>query len=234
MEVAGPEPVMISGRPVKPLSRTFIPASVSDNPFLAGTDYQAKLDAMIEPFRSILLGKFKTTIKDQPFQVMPTAWVREAMERWRAEPPSGVPMCALGVDPVEGGKDNLTIAARYDGWYAPIFVVPGKDVKLGSQVAGHIVTVRKHSADIVLDMGGGYGGGCFQTLTENQIEVQVYKGSNRSTARTKDRAPAFTTNAPRRTGSSARRSTPIRWAEARSRCRMTRRSSQTLPLRPSR
>ncbi|MHB8816148.1 MAG: terminase, partial [Steroidobacteraceae bacterium] len=58
-EVAGPEAVMVKGRPVKPLSRTFIPSSVSDNPYLANTDYQSKLDAMIEPFRSILLGKFK-------------------------------------------------------------------------------------------------------------------------------------------------------------------------------
>lgn len=195
-EVDGPAPVLVKGRPVKPLSRTFIPASVADNPYLANTDYQSKLDAMIEPFRSILLGKFKASIKDQPFQVISTAWVHAAQERWRSHPrpPQGIPMCALGVDPAGGaggGNDRFTISPRYDWWFAPLISIPAKEIKLASQGAGHVITARSDDADIMIDMGGGYGGGTYERLTENGIKVQTYKGAMASTARTKDRKLGF-------------------------------------------
>lgn len=200
LEVDGPGPFATwngedvrnrSGEPVDGISRTFIPASVADNPFLANTDYQKNLDAMIEPFRSILLGRFKTSIKDDPFQVIPTAWIRAAQERWTPRPPNGVPMCAMGVDPAVGGKDRFTIAPRYDGWYPEPICIPGADIKLGSQGAGHVIANRRNDADIVLDMGGGYGGGTFQTLAENTIKAIAYKGSGKSTRRTSDKKLGF-------------------------------------------
>lgn len=196
-EVAGPDPVMVKGRPMKPLSRTFIPASVADNPYLASTDYQSKLDAMIEPFRSILLGRFKQSIKDHPFQVIPTSWVHAAQERWRSRPrpPPGIPMCAIGVDPAGGsggGADRFTMAPRYDWWYAPFICIPAKEIKLQSQGAGHIVSTRKDDAEVMIDMGGGYGGGAFERLLENGIKVQTYKGAEKSGKRTKDKKLGFT------------------------------------------
>ncbi len=42
----GPGPHMVGGQEVFARSRTFIPAKLSDNPFLADTDYQASLDAL--------------------------------------------------------------------------------------------------------------------------------------------------------------------------------------------
>src|SRR3990167_3716565 len=84
VEVAGQK------RLLQPTSRSFIFSSVSDNPFYAAGSYRAKLDAMVEPHRSILLGKFKTTFKDQPNQVIPTAWIKEAQARWTPDPPVGV------------------------------------------------------------------------------------------------------------------------------------------------
>ncbi|HEX5461895.1 MAG TPA: hypothetical protein VFX20_18165 [Steroidobacteraceae bacterium] len=196
-EVDGPDPVMMKGRPVKPLSRTFIPSSLADNPYLANTEYQSRLDAMIEPFRSILLGKFKQSIKDHPFQVIPTAWVHAAQERWRSRPrpPPGIPMCALGVDPAGGaggGNDRFTIAPRYDWWFAPLITIPAKEVKLASQGAGHVVAARRDDAEVMIDMGGGYGGGTYERLTENGIPVQTYKGASASSKRTKDKKLGFT------------------------------------------
>jgi hypothetical protein len=58
-EVQSGDPVAIDGQMVQPLSRTFIPASVDDNPFYAQSGYKARLQALPEPLRSMLLkGEF--------------------------------------------------------------------------------------------------------------------------------------------------------------------------------
>ena len=61
---------------ITPMSRTFIPSSVSDNPFLVGTGYIAQLQALPEPLRSQMLhGDFMAGVTDDPWQVIPTDWV---------------------------------------------------------------------------------------------------------------------------------------------------------------
>ncbi|MEK9736342.1 MAG: hypothetical protein VW239_03365, partial [Candidatus Nanopelagicales bacterium] len=113
--VDGPSPVQVGSRLVSPKSRTYIPASVNDNPYYVDSDYKRELDAMPEPFRSILMGGFRTTFKDADNQVIPTAWVQAAQARWRPEPPEGVPCCAIGVDASGGGSDPMVMAFRWDG-----------------------------------------------------------------------------------------------------------------------
>lgn len=192
VEVEGPGPYEVDGRPTLAKSRTFIRSKLKDNPDLERTGYDSTLARLPKELRDAYReGKFDASLKDHPFQVIPTAWVRDAQKRWTPRPPDGVPMCALGVDPVGGGKDRLTIAPRYDGWYDSIVCIPGREIKLGSQIAGHVIASRRDNADIVLDMGGGYGGGCYQTLCENKIEVQVYKGSMKSMKRTRDKKLGF-------------------------------------------
>jgi hypothetical protein len=191
-EVEGPGPYMVDGKETFARSRTFIRARLEDNPDLARTDYDATLARLPKELRDAYRGgKFDTALRDHPFQVIPTAWVLEAQKRWVPKPPEGVPMCGLGVDPAEGGKDRFTIALRYDGWFAPLICIPGKDIKLGSQGAGHVVAARRDNADIVIDMGGGYGGATYSTLVANNIQPVVYKGANRSLKRTQDRKLGF-------------------------------------------
>ncbi len=43
------------------------------------------------------------------------------------DPPAGIPMSCMAVDPAAGGKDKSTIAMRYDGWFAKIVEKPGVD-----------------------------------------------------------------------------------------------------------
>lgn len=192
-EVDGPEIYELAdGRKVHPKSRTYIPASVKDNPYLAATDYQKELDAMVEPFRSILMGGFMASFRDDDKQCIPTAWVKEAQKRWTQNPKLGVPMCAIGVDVAQGGADNSVLAPRYDDWFAPLIEKPGRDTPLGRDVAGMIVSHRKDGAVIVLDMGGGYGGATYECLLENQIPVIPYKGATGVETRTKDRQLKFT------------------------------------------
>lgn len=191
-EVDGPEPhTLEDGKVVRPKSRTFIPASVNDNPYLAQTNYQAELDAMPEPFRSILMGGFMASFRDDDNQCIPTSWVRDAQKRWTQKPRLGVPMCSIGVDVASGGADNTTLAPRYDDWFAPLIEKPGRETPLGRDVAGMIVSNRKDGAVIVLDMGGGYGGATFECLLENEIPVIPYKGASGVETRTKDRQLKF-------------------------------------------
>jgi len=59
----------------RPMSRTFIPSRVTDNPFLAKSGYVRRLQALPEPLRSMMLyGDFAAGLEDDPFQVIPTAW----------------------------------------------------------------------------------------------------------------------------------------------------------------
>jgi hypothetical protein len=195
--VSGPNDSRVNakGKVIRPTSRTYIPAKVSDNPYYAATDYERQLDAMPEPYRSLLLGGFQTTFKDAENQVIPTAWVTLAQKRWTAKPPQGVPMCAIGVDASGGGSDPLVLARRHDGWYAPLIEVPGKEIpvdRIGPHCAGIIVSHRRDNALIVIDMGGGYGGSTHDHLKGNEVEVQQYKGAEGTTKRSRDGKLKFT------------------------------------------
>jgi hypothetical protein len=179
---------------VKAISRTYIPASVKDNPYYVNTDYEKQIDAMPEPYRSLLMGGFRTAFKDAANQVIPSAWIREAIRRWTPRPPEGIPMCAIGVDASGGGDDPMILAPRYDGWYAPLIEVPGKDIPMdraGTFAAGVVVSHRRDNAGIVVDMGGGYGGPMFEHLKANEIDVVGHKGAEASAGRTKDKQLRF-------------------------------------------
>jgi hypothetical protein len=168
-------------------SRCFIRSRLSDNAYLANTDYAANLDALPAEIRAAYRdGHFYSSIKDNPWQIIPTQWILAAQERWKPTPPKDVPMCSMGVDVAQGGEDTTVIYSRYDWWYSEPIKVPGKKTPLGSDVAGLIIGKRRNGAIPVVDMGGGYGGGVIQTLGENNIKFYAYKGSEGATARTKD------------------------------------------------
>lgn len=167
-------------------SRTFIRAKLSDNAYL-GADYAATLDALPAEIRAAYRdGRFDQSIKDNPWQIIPTSWVQAAQNRWKPSPPEGVPMCAVGVDVAQGGDDHTVLAPRYDGWFDQTITVPGKQTPLGSDVAALVIAKRRDNAKPVVDMGGGFGGGVIQVFVHNNIEFCAYKGSEASHARTKD------------------------------------------------
>jgi len=192
--VDGPEPVVIDGKEYRPMSRTYIPASVDDNPEYADSDYKRQLEAMPEPFRSLLMGGFKTSFQDAPNQVIPTAWVTAAQARWSSSPPEGIPMCSMGVDATGGGNDPMTIACRHDGWYAPIVKIPAKELpieKAGRMAAGIVVSHRRDKAKVIIDLGGGFGLSAYEQLKANDVDVIGYRGAEKSERRTKDGSLKF-------------------------------------------
>lgn len=190
-EVDGPGPHKIGGRPVMARSRTFLPASLSDNIDLMKSGYAATLEALPEPYRTAYReGRFDVALNDDERQLIPTAWIREAQQRWTPEPPA-VPMTCMGVDVAGGGPDNNVIAIRYDAWFAPLIVIPGSKVPIGTDVAGMILSKRRNGAMVVIDMGGGYGGSAFTHLRENGIEAVAFKGAEGSSRRTDDKRLGF-------------------------------------------
>jgi Terminase large subunit, T4likevirus-type, N-terminal len=157
--VDGPGPVTINGEEYRPLSYTFIPAMLADNPYNNTDDYRARLMSLPEPLRSQLLkGSFGAGRQDHERQIIPAAWVKLAQERWALRPkPGGAPI-ALGVDVAQGGRDRTARAALYPGsWFAPVATTPGAETPDGPSVAALILKEAIGGAVVGIDMSGGWG-----------------------------------------------------------------------------
>jgi hypothetical protein len=146
------------GEKIRPISRTFIPSKISDNPYLLGTGYMATLQALPEPLRSQMLhGDFEAGLQDSAFQVIPTAWVEAAQERWRRPQRLGE-MMSIGVDVAMGGKDLTVIARRHASpegpWFDEPIVYSGQQSVDGPTVAGFCMAAKRDDAPIHLDLFG--------------------------------------------------------------------------------
>ncbi len=140
VEVESRAPFMHKGESIQPRSRTFIPSRLSDNPYLMDTGYAAVLQGMPEPLRSqMLYGDFEAGTKDDPWQVIPTAWIRAAQARWTDEKPDRK-QTSVGVDVARGGADKTVLAPRYGVWFAPLQKFPGSETPDGPIVAGLVIT----------------------------------------------------------------------------------------------
>lgn len=184
-------PVDHTGKLLTPRSRTFVPGKLEENPEYVKSGYQSVLAYTSEDLKDLASGDFHAGLKDHPNQVIPSSWIMAAQERWTPRAPAGVPMTAIGVDVAQGGPDETVLAPRHDGWFAPIIAVPGEDTPSPSDVAALVVKHRRDRAAVVVDCGGGYGGGVVERLSENSIATVSHKGANKSHGRTKDRQHAF-------------------------------------------
>lgn len=173
-------------RVVQATSRTFIPSSVRDNPYLRDTGYEATLDALPEPLRSAIRdGNFTQARRDHELQLIPYEWVRAAQGRWKPDAPDNAPMCAIGADVASGGDDQTVLAARHDFWFDKLVCEPGAKTPLGTDVAALIIKHRRDGAVVGIDCGGGYGNAPAEHLEINGVEVHRHLGAGESTGRTK-------------------------------------------------
>jgi hypothetical protein len=186
VEVDGPGPHDVGGRPTRATSRTFIRSRLSDNPDLAATDYGAKLDGLPEELRKVYRdGDFTFGLQDDAWQVIPTAWIDAAMQRWENKIPPKTAMTAMAVDVAPGGGDKRVICWRYGAWFAPLESEKIVD-KTGRITAGDVVKHRRDRCPVVVDMGGGWGGDAAIAMKDNGIYVISFNGVERSTARSRD------------------------------------------------
>lgn len=183
----GPGEVVFDGELRTPLSFTFIPAKLKDNPYRDTAEYRRSLDSLPEPLRSQLKhGDWTAGVSDELNQCIPTEWVKRAQERWQPQKPVGIPMCAMGVDVAQGGTDQSVIASRFDGWFAPLEAIPGAETPSGREIAGKVIARRHDNAVVVVDLGGGWGGDALKHLAGNGIEAMGYMGVKDSVKRTRD------------------------------------------------
>jgi hypothetical protein len=174
LEVPGPEPVMLDGKPSQPRSRTFIPAYLDDNPFLRDTEYRAVLQGLPEALRQKLLdGKFNVKSVDDPWQVIPTEAVKAAQRRYREGQRPDLVLRAVGNDPARGGSDEMATARLYHEWFE-VETVAGSKVPDGPEAAKIIVQslLNDAPAPIFVDVIG-VGSSVYDSL--KQIEgVEAY------------------------------------------------------------
>jgi len=194
---------------VRPKSRTFITARVTDNPYYMATGYMQQLQMLPEPLRSQMLrGDFMAGVEDDDKQLIPTRWVELAQERYIEHTSKAdfrwPEMAAMGVDAARGGnmggttgavgKDKMVIACRHDGpsvrIVAPLIVSKGVDVNTGNLAAAQILSHRKASAPVQLDVAA-IGTSVLDSLNENNIHTVPLNGAAQSTGKDKSQMLKF-------------------------------------------
>lgn len=135
------------------VSRTYIPAGLSDNPYL--TDgYRRILNSLPEPLRSALLkGNWKASLVDDAYQVMPRAWVRAAMQRWTEKIPDSEkdkPL-VIGDDMARGGDDSMVLAPRKGYWFDKLKRYPGREITSGAKATKPLIDFLLLNGDKVTD-----------------------------------------------------------------------------------
>ena len=185
IEVDGPEPIPHKGETIRPLSRTFIPAYLSDNPFLRNTAYGDVLRGLPDELKQKFLdGKFNVKTPDNPWQVIPTAWVDAAQERWKQGQRPDVTLRGSGLDVSRGGDDDTVLARLYHEWFE-LNVWAGKEVPDGPTAADLVMsaTLNDAPAPIFVDVIG-VGSSAYDSLKSRVLAYPV-NVAEASTARDK-------------------------------------------------
>lgn len=186
VEAEGPDDKRIwNGDEYTPMSRTFIPAKLSDNPTLVRTNYKVTLDSMPEPMRSALRdGNFMAAREDSEWQVIPTSWVLAANERWREQKPDGE-MSAIGIDVARGGRDETVLTPRYGKFFCEQISVPGRETPDGSHVVALAALHLRDGAPVNID-SIGIGADAETAFKNAGVIVNPLNGAAGSSCATRD------------------------------------------------
>jgi hypothetical protein len=182
------DPIQNGTETIYPRSRTFIPAKLDDNPFLSSDDrYRSILQSLPEPLRSMMLnGDFHASAIADPWQIIPTEWVRVAQRRYLEREKPNTPLTAVGLDPARGGRDNFSMSKRYDNYFDSLIYWPGAIVPDGPTGAElvHQSLGEEIPGVINLDIGG-VGGAVFDSLNPMYNNVVAVNSAGASTYRDK-------------------------------------------------
>ena len=134
----------------------------------------------------MLYGDFKAGMEDDIWQVIPTAWVQAAQDRWEPREQKG-PMEGMGVDVARGGRDETTIGRRHGNWFDEIIRFPGTSTPDGPSVAGQVVTARRDDCPAHIDIiGPGASvydflkdGGCHAVAVNSSVGTQEVDQSHK-------------------------------------------------------
>nr|WP_262016424.1 terminase [Acinetobacter baumannii] len=173
---------------IKPTSRTFIPARVTDNKYYMETGYMSTLQALPEPLRSqMLYGDFGAGIEDDPCKLFLQNGFEAAQARWKPLEDMRIlhrgdfKMDSYGLDVARGGGDNTIGFPRYGYWYDNPNVLEGKDSPDGPTSASFAVSHVRDHAPIHVDVIG-VGASTYDFLKQSGIHVVPVDVRNAATA----------------------------------------------------
>ena len=182
----------VEGKLLRVRSRTFIPAKLADNPYLIETDYDALLDSLPEPLRSQMKdGLFNVKREADPWQVIPTDWVKAAMERWKNGAQPDLPLGAMGVDVAHGGKAKTVISRRYGSWFAELLKYPGRMTDTGQAAAALVVQALDGSPVIPNIDANGVGASCVDALWDLEVPRNPVNVGNATGADVTDKSGVY-------------------------------------------
>lgn len=172
----------IEKRLVTPISRTFIPARLTDNEFI-NPEYEAQLEAMPEPLRSQLLyGDMQIEQESDPWQTISKALVDARCILKRDYQAEDV-IEQVGVDVARGGQDETTVALRCTNHVLPLIKWPGRVTTDGPKTAFLVAeALKKHeceSAPVVVDVVG-VGAAVYDSLRGLLPNVYAFNGAESS------------------------------------------------------
>lgn len=176
---------------IRPQSRTFIPANVEDNPFLANTRYVSVLQALPEPLRSkMLLGDWTAGRTDPADQVIPTAWVIAAQRRWEPEMPGFLDVA--GIDVARGGDDKTVISLRAGPWMARQISLAGRETPNAPATVAEITAAIPSGHRPVLHIDViGVGSAVYDFARATNYPAVALNSSNKSMARDRAKVLGF-------------------------------------------
>lgn len=193
IEVETQCPVEVEGTKIVPTSRTFIRASVSDNPIMMAAGYNQTLLSLPEPLRSQLaFGDWDAGEVDEAYQVVPGNWIKAAQDRWGPTPPKGIEQPDLiAIDVARGGDDQTVIAWRYGHW-VDYRKIPGKQTPDGDSVASWVIDqlvlagIDPAGPPILVDVIG-VGSSAYDSLKRLGFNAKAVNVATKSTWRDRSR-----------------------------------------------
>lgn len=148
IEVPHGEPFEHNGEIIRPKSRTFIPASIDDNPYLRDSGYKATLQSLPRELREKFLeGRFSSSREDHEWQVIPSAWVMQAQQRWLQREKPTRPLDKIGADVSRGGADQTILTSLTGNYFHEQVIYPGAATPDGPVAAGYIIALLSSQGD---------------------------------------------------------------------------------------
>jgi hypothetical protein len=168
---------------VTPLSRTFIPAGLNDNPYL-GDDYKSQLQLLPPELRDALLyGDWSAMLTDDAYQVIPRAWVKAAQARWQ---PREETADVIGCDVARGGDDKTVKAPRKGSYFMPLEKYPGRSTPDGQSVADLLAGNAVINIDVI-----GIGSSAYDIGRERGLKITPVNFAEKSIAKDKSETLRF-------------------------------------------
>lgn len=176
--------------PVPPLSRTMVRFYLHHNPYQPATYAATLMSRPQEERDAMFFGKWNAKLADQRHQIIPTANIREAMDRHNPKThrdpdyhePFPVRLSAMGLDPALGGKDNTILTLRFGRVFEKQILISKRDSQDGERIAAIVLEHRIYlggpDVPVYIDVNG-VGALAWSVLKKNigEFAVAVYTQS---------------------------------------------------------